>query len=155
MKNLKITYMNQPGQRRTVTRPMEEWIADWWYECDFVPCNDDIVYEAELNGENILKENCPVLFEDIAQFLLWEKLYESYQNDVIGPQHFKEANTSQDFKKWLNQTISLRQFQVDRIDLVKAEQVLVDNGIDPEEAYIVLQAIGYTLLNTELYPDNN
>ena len=35
----------------------------------------------------------------------------------------------------------------------KAEQVLIDNGIDKDEAYIVLQAIGYTLLNTELYKD--
>lgn len=155
MKNLKITYTDRQGQRHTATHPMEEWIADWCYECNIVPYNEDLVYEAELDGESILKENSPVPFENIAQSLLWENLCESYQNEVIGPQHFKEANTSQDFKKWLNQTISLRQSQVDRIDLVKAEQVLVDNGIDPEEAYIVLQAIGYTLLNTELYPDNN
>ena len=33
----------------------------------------------------------------------------------------------------------------------KAEQVLIDNGIDSDEASIVLQAIGYTLLDTELY----
>lgn len=36
----------------------------------------------------------------------------------------------------------------------KAEQILIDNGIDPEEAETVLQAIGYALLDTELYPDN-
>lgn len=33
----------------------------------------------------------------------------------------------------------------------RAEQVLVDNGIDPDEASIVLQAIGYVLLDAELY----
>ena len=32
-----------------------------------------------------------------------------------------------------------------------AEQVLVDNGIDEDEADTVLQAVGYTLLDTELY----
>ena len=33
-----------------------------------------------------------------------------------------------------------------------AEKVLIDNGIDEDEAQIVLQAIGYTLLDEELYP---
>lgn len=32
-----------------------------------------------------------------------------------------------------------------------AEKVLVDNGIDPSEAETVLQALGYVLLDTELY----
>lgn len=35
----------------------------------------------------------------------------------------------------------------------KAEQVLIDNGIEPDEAATVLQAIGYTLLEEELYPE--
>jgi len=34
---------------------------------------------------------------------------------------------------------------------IRAEQVLIDNGIDKDEAECVLQAIGYTLLDTELY----
>ena len=34
----------------------------------------------------------------------------------------------------------------------KAEQVLIDNGIEADEADIVLQAIGYVLLDVELYP---
>ena len=33
-----------------------------------------------------------------------------------------------------------------------SEQVLVDNGIEEDEAETVLQAIGYTLLDVELYP---
>lgn len=39
-------------------------------------------------------------------------------------------------------------------DIKRAEQVLVDNGIDRDEADTVLQAIGYALLDTELYPEN-
>lgn len=35
----------------------------------------------------------------------------------------------------------------------KAEQVLIDNGIEEDEADIVLQAIGYVLLDAELYPE--
>jgi len=38
-------------------------------------------------------------------------------------------------------------------NIIKAEKVLIDNGIDKDEASTVLQAIGYTLLNIELYPN--
>ena len=38
-------------------------------------------------------------------------------------------------------------------NIKKAEQVLIDNGIEPDEAGVVLQATGYALLNEELYPD--
>jgi hypothetical protein len=38
-------------------------------------------------------------------------------------------------------------------NLAAAEKVLVDNGIEEDEASTVLQAIGYSLLNTELYPE--
>ena len=38
--------------------------------------------------------------------------------------------------------------------IMKAEKCLVDNGIDPDEAQTVLQAIGYILLDEELYPDD-
>ena len=35
----------------------------------------------------------------------------------------------------------------------KAEQCLIDNGIEPDEAPVVLQALGYILLDEELYPN--
>ena len=34
-----------------------------------------------------------------------------------------------------------------------AEKVLIDNGIAEDDACSVLQALGYVLLNEELYPD--
>lgn len=33
----------------------------------------------------------------------------------------------------------------------KAEQILIDNGIEADEAETVLQAIGYALIDSELY----
>lgn len=36
----------------------------------------------------------------------------------------------------------------------KAMQCLVDNGIEEDEACTVLQALGYILLNTELFPED-
>lgn len=35
----------------------------------------------------------------------------------------------------------------------KTEQCLIDNGIEPDEAPVVLQALGYILLDEELYPE--
>ena len=35
-----------------------------------------------------------------------------------------------------------------------AEKVLVDNGIEEDEASTVLQAVGYALAGIELYPEN-
>lgn len=34
-----------------------------------------------------------------------------------------------------------------------AEMCLIDNGIEEDEARIVLQALGYILMDTELYPE--
>ena len=34
-----------------------------------------------------------------------------------------------------------------------AEQCLIDNGIEPDEVKNVLQALGYILLDEELYED--
>jgi hypothetical protein len=43
---------------------------------------------------------------------------------------------------------------IDTKKLRAAENVLIDNGIDADEADNVLQAIGYTLLDMELYPED-
>lgn len=55
---------------------------------------------------------------------------------------------------------------VDKMDIVvydseitqeqikKAEQCLIDNGIDENEACTVLQALGYILLDAEFYPED-
>ena len=39
------------------------------------------------------------------------------------------------------------------VALKQTEQVLIDNGVEADEAKIVMQAVGYTLLDTELYPE--
>ena len=39
----------------------------------------------------------------------------------------------------------------ERID--KAIECLIDNGIEADEAEVVLQSLGYILLDTELFPN--
>ena len=36
--------------------------------------------------------------------------------------------------------------------IAQAEKILIDNGVEADEAKTVLQAIGYALLDEELYP---
>lgn len=38
-------------------------------------------------------------------------------------------------------------------NIQKAEQVLMDNGHDLDDAQNILQALGYVLLDVELYPE--
>lgn len=38
-------------------------------------------------------------------------------------------------------------------NIARAMLVLIGQGIDEDDAYEVLQAIGYTLLDAELFPD--
>ena len=38
-------------------------------------------------------------------------------------------------------------------NIQKAEQVLMDNGHDLDDAQDILQALGYVLLDVELYPE--
>ncbi len=40
---------------------------------------------------------------------------------------------------------------IDQDNINRTIQVLIDNGIEPDEAETVLQAIGYTLLDEELF----
>lgn len=43
---------------------------------------------------------------------------------------------------------------ITKADIDNALKVLCDNGIDEDEAATVLQAIGYTLIDTELFPES-
>ena len=38
-------------------------------------------------------------------------------------------------------------------DIEKAERCLIDNGIEADEVCTVLQALGYIMLDVELYPE--
>ena len=55
-----------------------------------------------------------------------------------------------DYSDWLDTKESPC---VERTRLARAERILADNGIEEDEVEVVLQAIGYALLDTELYPD--
>lgn len=56
-----------------------------------------------------------------------------------------------DYELYADTNIVIKDVTITDSILRKAEQVLIDNGIDDDEAETVLQAISYVLLNWELY----
>ena len=49
--------------------------------------------------------------------------------------------------------IFLHVTEITNEQIKKAMQCLVDNGIEEDEACVVLQALGYILLDDELFPE--
>lgn len=83
MEDLKLIYKKGDGTIAYLNLPMEEWITDWWYECDFVPSNDTIVLRAFLNNEEIteLRGNA---FEEVAWYFNWDGKHDDFYGDVLG-----------------------------------------------------------------------
>ena len=52
-----------------------------------------------------------------------------------------------------NMTIKVEKNEIDELAIESCVQILIDNGIAVDEADSVLQAIGYALIDTELYPE--
>ena len=53
-----------------------------------------------------------------------------------------------------NEFVTPNKLFIDSTDVKIAKKVLVDNGIAEDEAETVLQAVGYALLDEELFPEN-
>lgn len=50
--------------------------------------------------------------------------------------------------------INVEKTKIDECAIEDCVRILIDNGINIDEADSVLQAIGYALIDTELYPDD-
>ena len=53
-----------------------------------------------------------------------------------------------------NEVTTIQVREISDTAVHKAEQVLIDNGIEPCEAPVVLQALGFVLLDTDLYGED-
>lgn len=51
--------------------------------------------------------------------------------------------------------ITLHTTKISKSQIKKAEKCLADNGIEKDETETVLQALGYILLDVELYPEED
>lgn len=100
MGNLRIATVNCDGELIDITDTMENWIADWWFDCFFVPENDAKLLVAELDGESILREGDT--FSDLAVRLNWDGLYDDFE----GADKLCDAELNMEsFKIWLSENL--------------------------------------------------
>ena len=105
------------------------------------------------DGDNYLKENGFSCIHDDDYSSIWEKgdtkvYYDGYAISMFGYMTTEYVGGVQTMKP---KTDVLVDAFIRKEDIEKTMQVLVDNGIAEDEADVVLQAIGYTLLNVELF----
>lgn len=82
---------------------------------------------------------------------------ETYIDDAAGMNLVVDFNTmsahTEDYSYGAEWNIEEVEIPIPTSCLESAEKILVDNGIEEDEASTMLQAIGYALLDTELYPE--
>lgn len=100
---LRLVFNNVDGICKDITMPIEKWIRDWWYECNFVPENGEIPTVAELNGEDILKyfPDYANTFEDIAYAYGWDEFHDDYFEDT----KYRKEDNGDLFEKWLIENV--------------------------------------------------
>lgn len=85
--------------------------------------------------------------------LFAENYYEDELSDlIIDAQDYIKTSLIKDKDTKRRGGIVVRRAEITSEDIVRSKQVLIDNGIEEDEADSVLQALGYTLIDTELFP---
>ncbi len=98
---------------------------------------------------------------DDRRYVVWYRNEGGMEQRIVGEQIFAAMTMNNNdlfghiVKELLTGSVDIRltdaEITEDRIEA--AEKVLADNGIEHDETATVLQAIGYTLLDKELYPE--
>lgn len=118
--------------------------------------DDDAIYQFA-DGVTDTREGNPVCYEHTSSDYPFYSpyLYENlYAFEVEGledtTKYIKEENGNcKDDEVVYNNEVVITKGIIE-----KAEQVLIDNGIEKDEAWVVLQALGYVLFDGELYPES-
>ena len=106
------------------------------------------------DGDNYLKENGFSCIHDDEYSSIWEKgdtkvYYDGYADGLFGYMTTEYVGGVPTLKP--KDEAYFDAAYLSKEDIEKAMQVLVDNGIKEDEADVVLQAIGYTLIGVELF----
>lgn len=122
-----------------------EWEAD-----------DDAIYQFADGVTD--REGNPVCYEHTSSDYpfyspyLYENLY-AFEVEGLSVEdttkYIREENDGNDDEVVYNNEVVITKGIIE-----KAEQVLIDNGIEKDEAWVVLQALGYVLFDGELYPES-
>lgn len=109
MKELRLVFEKEDGKHADITLPMEKWISDWWFACEFVPRNDATILVAELDGKSVLndileKGQTDVEFEEVAYHFNWDGLYDDFYGTIKGPD-FDNLHNGNVFEEWLGENV--------------------------------------------------
>lgn len=117
--------------------------------------DDDAVYQFA-DGVIDAREGNPVCYEHTSSGY---PFYSPYLNENLyafevegledATKYIKEENEGNDDEVIYNNEVVITKGIIE-----KAEQVLIDNGIEKDEAWVVLQALGYVLFDGELFPES-
>lgn len=116
---------NEDLEKTGYTIKITDYYNDGCYTCEFIKDGVSVMVYAEN------------YYEDELTDLITDAFH--YVNDILKKEE-KGAG------------IAVKRTSITPEDIKRTKQVLIDNGIEENEADIVLQAIGYTLIDTELYP---
>ena len=105
MKILRIVFCDDEGVTHDISLPMETWIRDWLFECNYVPENDRPLSIAEYGDVDL--SGCTI--SDIAVAFDWEWLYR------VSPA--KYGNGDQ-FEEWLKENVPENVMQVYAADFI-------------------------------------
>ena len=113
--------------------------------------DDDAIYQFA-DGVTDAREGNPVCYEHTSSDYpfyspyLYDNLY-AFEVEGLedGEKYIKEEN---------DEVVYNNEVVITKGIIEKAEQVLIDNGIEKDEAWVVLQALGYVLFDGELYPES-
>lgn len=73
--------------------------------------------------------------------------------DVDGDHaYISDDNVTYEFAV-VSTNVKLKNHKISKRSINAAEEILVDNGVEADEAEVVLQAIGFALLDVDLYPE--
>lgn len=94
---------------------------------------------------------CEFMRDGVSVMVYAENYYEDELSSLI-TDAFHHITTYILKKEEKGAGIAVRRTNITPEDIKRTKQVLIDNGIEEDEVDSVLQAIGYTLIDTELYP---
>ena len=117
-------------------------------------CNEDLEksgYSLQIVEDEDGYYSCEVWKDGKMLDTYAENYWEDELCDLI-TDAFHHVNTYILKKEEKGAGIAVKRTNITPEDIKRTKKVLIDNGIEEDEVDVVLQAIGYTLIDTELYP---
>ena len=118
--------------------------------------DDDAVYQFA-DGVIDAREGNPVCYEHTSIDYPFYSPYlceNLYTFEVKGLEDATKYIKEENVKGNDDEVVYNNEVVITKGTIEKAEQVLIDNGIEKDEAWVVLQALGYVLFDGELYPES-